>query len=122
MSLGISYRVPVFPSDVLFGITYNTRTHETGGPMAKLNSGRRLRAYLALARLNRSYHLIVCRLEELQELRIFSPNRLPELRGLTQEMQTETNFYLLDEIMAIEKGEWQRFGKVRNARDKRSKK
>ena len=89
---------------------------------SNLNSGRRLRVYLALARLNRSYHLIICRLSDLQELRIFSPSRLRELCELTQEMQTETNFHLLDEILAIEKAEWHRFGKVRNARDKRLKK
>jgi hypothetical protein len=89
---------------------------------SNLSSGKRMRVYHALALLNRSYHLILCRLSELQELRVFPPNRLRELRGLTQEMQTETNFHLLDQIMAIERAEWYRFGKVRNARDKQLKK
>lgn len=70
-----------------------------------------MQVYRALFLLNRSYHLIVCRLADLQELRIFSPTRLRELRGLTQEIQTETNFHL-----------WHRFGKIRNARDRRLKK
>ena len=89
---------------------------------SNLTSGRRMQVYRALFMLNRSYHLIVCRLSDLQELRLFSPSRLREIRGLTQEMQIETNFHLLDEIMAIERAEWHRFGKVRNARDKRLKK
>jgi hypothetical protein len=100
-----------------------TKAPTRGGAMAvtNLNSGARRQVYEALFRLNRSYHLIVSRLSDLQNLRIFPAQRLRELRGLTQEMQTETNFHLLESLKAIETSDRYRFGKVRIAREKRLK-
>jgi hypothetical protein len=43
------------------------------------------------------------------------------LRSLTQELQSELNYRLLDTLHAAEEEDWYRFGKVRIARDKRFK-
>ncbi|HLJ26678.1 MAG TPA: hypothetical protein VKY85_08205 [Candidatus Angelobacter sp.] len=72
--------------------------------------------------MNRSYHLILCRLQELRSFRIFPARRLTELRGLTREMQLEINFHLLEQLKANEAEDWQTSGKVRTAREKRFKK
>ena len=87
-----------------------------------LTSGERLRIYEAIFRLNRSFHLIVCRLSELGKFRSFNPRTLAELRGLTQEMQVEINHQLLAKLNLIEADDWHAFGKVRIRRDKRLKK
>ena len=87
-----------------------------------LTSGERLRIYEAIFRLNRSFHLIVCRLSELGKFRSFNSKKLAELRGLTQEMQVEINHQLLAKLNLIEADDWYIFGKVRIRRDKRLKK
>src|SRR5215469_859002 len=84
-----------------------------------LTSGERLRVYEALFLLNRSYHLITRRLSDLDETRIFSAQKLRELRGLTRELQTEVNHYFVGNLEGIESRDWFRFGKVRIARDHR---
>lgn len=86
-----------------------------------LNSGERLQAYEALFLLNRSFRSIVRRLQELDATRIFNPRHLRDLRGLTQELQSEVNHHLLDTLHAAEEEDWYRFGKVRIARDRRFK-
>ena len=86
-----------------------------------LNSGRKLLVYAVLFRLNRSFASIVRNLQELDEERIFKPKTLAALRGLTQELQAETNQHLLDTLNAVELADWHRFGKVRIARDKQLK-
>ena len=87
-----------------------------------LTSGERLRVYQAVFRLNRSFHLIICRLLELGNFKIFrtsNPKKLAELRGLTQEMQVEINHQLLESLHGVEDEDWFRFGKTRIARDHR---
>ena len=86
-----------------------------------LNSGERLQVYEVLFLLNRSFHSIVRRLQELDATRIFNPQHLKELRGLTQELQSEVNHHLLDTLHAAEEHDWYRFGKVRIARGRRLK-
>src|SRR5579864_6027700 len=84
-----------------------------------LTSGDRLRIYQALFLLNRHFHLITCRLSDLDTIRIFPAQRLRELRGLTRELQTEVNHGLLNTLSGIEDIDWFHFGRVRIAKDHR---
>lgn len=84
-----------------------------------LTSGERLQVYAAIFRMNRSFHLILCRLFELGNSKTFNSKRLAELRGLTQEMQAEINYYFVENLEGIESKDWFHFGKVRIARDHR---
>lgn len=83
--------------------------------MAKthLTSGERLRVYDAIFRVNRSFHLIISRLSDLDKLRMFEPKTLAELRALTQEMQVEINHHLLENLTEVEHKDWHSFGKAR---------
>lgn len=84
-----------------------------------LTSGERVRIYEALFLLNRSFQSVVRRLYDLDNTRIFNPQRLRELRGLTKELQSEANHYFVENLNGIEARDWFRFGKVRIARDHR---
>jgi hypothetical protein len=75
--------------------------------------------YRRIFLLNRSFHFIVQQLDELTQSRIFSSRALKEMRGLTQEVQTEINTVLLDSLESAELGDWAQFGKVRSAMEKR---
>lgn len=86
-----------------------------------LNSAERLHVYEGLSRLNRSFSNIVRNLYGMENLRIFQPNRLRELRGLAKELRSDINFHLLETLHAIEAADWYRFGKVSKAREKRLK-
>lgn len=84
-----------------------------------LSSGDRLRAFQLLFLLNRSFHRIVGRLSDLDSLGVFNPQKISELRGLTQELQTEINHNLIGPLYTVENKDWHTFGEVRVARDNR---
>jgi hypothetical protein len=88
---------------------------------ANLSSRERLSAYLLLSRLNRSFHLIVCRLSQAGELGLLNQLETKEMLGLTQEVQTEINGLVLNSLESLESIDWTRFGKVRAAMEKRLK-
>lgn len=90
--------------------------------MAKthLTSGERLQVYDAVFQVNQHFHLIVCRLFELDRLKTFNPVILAELRTLTQEMQLEINHHLLERLGEVETADWHSFGKVRVQREKQN--
>ncbi len=88
---------------------------------SNLTSGERLRAYQLLFRLNRSFHLIVCRLSDADGLGIWNPRDIKEMLGLTQEMQLEINTLLLNRLETLENDDHAHFGKVRIALEKRLK-
>jgi hypothetical protein len=85
----------------------------------RLTSSERAEVYRRLFLLNRSFGLIVQRLDELAQTRIFSARELRELRGLTQEVQLEINTHLLGPLDSLEHDDWGEFGKVRVAMEKR---
>jgi hypothetical protein len=89
--------------------------------MATLNltSGERMNVYRLIFLLNRSFHLIVQRLDELPQTRIVSPKQIKEMVGLTQEVQLEMNTLLLESLDALELEDWGVFGQVRAAQEKR---
>lgn len=85
----------------------------------RLTSSERADVYRILFLLNRSFDLIVKRLDELAETHLFSARDLREMRGLTQEVQLEINTGLLDSFEPVEHNGWAHFGKVRIAMEKR---
>jgi hypothetical protein len=89
--------------------------------MADVNftSEERMDIYRRLFLLNRSFHLIVMRLDELKPL--FTAQDLKDMRGMTQEIQLGINTALLDSLDSAENDDWAQFGKVRIAMEKRLK-
>lgn len=83
------------------------------------NSGERMHVYRLLFLLNRSFHLIVQRLEELDKAGICRSRDLLEMRGLAQEVQLEINTGVLNSLESVEDNDWAHFGKVRTAMEKR---
>jgi hypothetical protein len=69
--------------------------------------------------LNRSFDLIVQRLDELGQTGLFTSRDLREMRGLTQEVQLEINTGPLDSVEPVENNDWAHFGKARMAMEKR---
>lgn len=67
--------------------------------------------------LRLSFHLAVQTLDELKVL--LPPRDLKDMRGLTQEVQLEINYLLLDRLYSLEQHDWAQFGKVRTALEKR---
>jgi hypothetical protein len=84
-----------------------------------LTSGERMDVYRRIFLLNRSFHFIVQRLDELTQVRIVSPKQIKEMIGLTQEVQLEINTLLLEPLDSLELEDWGVFGKVRMAQEKR---
>jgi len=85
----------------------------------RLTSSERAGVYRLLFLLNRSFDLIVQRLDELGQTGLFTARDLREMRGLTQEVQLEINTGLLDSFEPVEHDDWGQFGKVRMAMEKR---
>jgi hypothetical protein len=85
----------------------------------RLTSSERVAVYRLLFLLNRSFDLIVQRLDELGQTGLFTSRDLREMRGLTQEVQLEINTGLLDSFEPVEHADWAQFGKVRMAMEKR---
>jgi hypothetical protein len=86
-----------------------------------LTSEQRANAYRLLFRLNRSFHLIVCRLSEAEALDIISSRDTKDVLGMTQEVQLEANVAILDRLEYFENEDHGHFGKVRDALEKRLK-
>jgi hypothetical protein len=85
----------------------------------RLSSSERAEVYRLLFLLNRSFDLIVQRLDELNQTGLFTSRDLREMRGVTQEVQLEINNRLLDSFEPVENNDWGHFGKVRIAMEKR---
>lgn len=86
--------------------------------MADFDITKKLHIYHALYRLNLSFAAIVKRCRALQEARIFRPKFLRTYEGYAQELQAEINEELLETLHKIELDDWNRYGKVRQVREK----
>jgi hypothetical protein len=84
-------------------------------------SAERQDIYRLIFLLNRSFHYAVQRLEELGKSGILNARDLRDMIGLTQEVQTEINGILLHPLESAEMSDWNHFGKVRNAMERRLK-
>lgn len=87
----------------------------------QFTSAERLEVYRQIFLLNRSFHFIVQRLEELGKTNVLNARDLRDMLGLTQEVQLEINTGLLNQLDSIENDDWAQFGKVRIALEKRLK-
>ena len=85
----------------------------------QFTSGERQDVYRLMFLLNRSFHFIVQRLDELAQTGICTSRDLKEMRGLTQEVQLEINTGVLNSLESVEMNDWAQFGKVRIALEKR---
>ncbi|SRR6266481_3615406 len=85
----------------------------------QFTSGERQEIYRLIFLLNRSFHLIVQRLEALGETGIINARDLRDALGLTQEVQLGINTMLLNPLESVENNDWAEFGKVRLAMEKR---
>jgi hypothetical protein len=84
---------------------------------AHLNSLARFEVYRSLAGLNRSFYLIVQRLQGLEGKNILDPAKLTELAALAQELQSEINHNMLEALERVELEDCNAFGKVRAAKE-----
>jgi hypothetical protein len=84
-----------------------------------LTSEQRAEAYRLLFQINRSFHLIVCRLSEAEALDIITSRDTNDVLGMTQEVQLECNVAVLDRLEYFENEDHCHFGKVRIAMEKR---
>ena len=87
----------------------------------RLTSSERRKVYCRVFLLNRSFDLIVQRLNELGQTTIFNTRDLRELRGFAQEVQLEINTMLLNALEAAEQRDHAQLGKVRIAMERRLK-
>lgn len=85
----------------------------------QFTSGERQDVYRLMFLLNRSFHFIFQRLDELAQTGICTSRDLKEMRGLTQEVQLEINTGVLNSLESVEMNDWAQFGKVRIALERR---
>jgi hypothetical protein len=87
--------------------------------MAALEATKKLNIYHTLYRLNLSFSNIVSHCRTLQEAGIVSAKSTRLFQGYAQELQAEMNEELLETMHQTELDDWGRFGKIRQAQEKR---
>jgi hypothetical protein len=87
--------------------------------MAAQEVTKKLHLYHILYRLNLSFTNIVKQCGTLQEAGILTRKDSQLYQGYTQELQSEINQFTLEKMHSIELDDWARFGKVRQAEEKR---
>jgi hypothetical protein len=86
--------------------------------MAVLDVTQKAGVYETLSSLNTAFAGIVQHLQTLQKFGTFKPKSVKLLSGLAQELQAEINQDFLEDLHQLELDDWNRFGKIRDARDK----
>jgi hypothetical protein len=74
--------------------------------------------YETLSSLNTAFAGIVQHLQTLQRTGPFKPKSAKLFSSLAQELQAEINQDFLEDLHQMELDDWNRFGKIRDARDK----
>lgn len=87
--------------------------------MAAIDVTKKVLIYHTLYRLNLSFSNIVTHCRTLQEKGVFTSKDSRLFQGYAQELQAEMNQELLDTMHATELDDWGRFGKIRQAEEKR---
>jgi hypothetical protein len=87
--------------------------------MAAPEVTKKLLIYHTLYRLNLSFSNVVTHCHTLQEARAFTSKDARLFQGYAQELQAEINVLLLETMHATELDDWGRFGKIRQAEEKR---
>lgn len=88
----------------------------------QFTSGERMDVYRHLFLLNRSFHFIVQRLQEVGKSGMMNARDLKDMLGMTQEVQLEINTTLLNPLDSVEHNDHAQFGRVRIALEKKLKK
>ena len=86
--------------------------------MADLDVTQKADVYETLSSLNTAFAGIVQHLQKLQRTGPFKPKSAKLFSGLAQELQAEINQDFLEDLHQLELDDWNRFGKIRDARDK----
>ena len=86
--------------------------------MAALDATQKAQIYRILYRLNLSFARVVDSCRELQETQVFRSKFTRLHQAFAQELQAEINDEVLSILLDIETDDLNRFGKVRDARDK----
>jgi hypothetical protein len=86
--------------------------------MATFDVIKKLEIYHTLYRLNRSFAAILTHCKTLEAAKFFPSKSLRNFQGFTQELQAEINQELLEILHGTELQDWNRYGKVRQAREK----
>jgi hypothetical protein len=89
--------------------------------MAALEVTKKLHVYHILYRLNLSFSNIVGHCRALQEAGSFTAKSSRLFQGYAQELQAEINQQLLETMHQTELDDWGRFGRIRQAEEKRLK-
>ena len=89
--------------------------------MAAIDVTKKLLIYHTLYRLNLSFSNIVTRCRELHGAGGLTARSTKLFQGYTQELQAEINQELLEAMHTTELEDWGRFGKIRQAEEKRLK-
>jgi hypothetical protein len=89
------------------------------GTLADLDVTKKAEIYHILYQLNSSFAAIVGHCETLQRTGVFRSKSIRVFQGFTQELQAECNQEFLETLHQIELDDWGRFGKVRQAEEKR---
>jgi hypothetical protein len=87
--------------------------------MAAPEVTKKLHIYHTLYRLNLSFSNIVTRICELHDAGVLSTHSNRLFQGYAQELQAEINQELLEIMHATELDDWGRFGRIRQAEEKR---
>ncbi|MFL6388935.1 MAG: hypothetical protein ACJ71U_15750 [Terriglobales bacterium] len=87
--------------------------------MAALEVTKKLLIYHTLYRLNLSFSNILTHCQTLHEAGVFTSHDTRLFKGYAQELQAEMNQELLDSMHQTELDDWGRFGKIRQAEEKR---
>jgi hypothetical protein len=87
--------------------------------MAAIHVSKKLHIYHTLYRLNLSFSNIVAHCRTLQEAGALPATATKLFQGYAQEMQAEMNQELLERMHETELQDWGRFGKIRQAEEKR---
>jgi hypothetical protein len=114
-SLCITVSPTVFCSGNLALPRYPRRRFKGGQMAANTKSTN----YRTLYRMNRAFDLITELLGELDQARLLRQGMLKVLRGYTQELQADINQEVLEIMHQDELDDWGRFGKIRQAEEKR---
>jgi hypothetical protein len=75
--------------------------------------------YRTLYRMNRAFEFITEQLGLMDQAKILRRGMLKTLRGYTQELQADINQEVLEIMHQDELDDWGRFGKIRQAEEKR---
>jgi|SRR5579864_3649684 len=89
--------------------------------MAAIDATKKLHIYHTHYRLNLSFSNIVTHCRTLQEAGLFTARSTRLFQGYAQELQAEINQELLETMHQTELDDWSRFGKIRQAEEKRLK-